>query len=269
MAAHAARLSGQPRGPISGLPKVDAELGGALPPGLHIIHGQPGAGKTAFVLQLAGSCGCPALFISCEMSPLELLRRSTARVTGTYLRRLKTGELPPGDSLALAKRTIAACPQLVLADATRAFADPGWLRDAALATRGEEQNLLVVLDSVHTWADAAPGAAAEYEALNAALASLRALGHMLDCPVLAVAERNRVSMKGGGLNAGAGTRKLEYCAETVLDLARDPDASPDAAGEVPVQLVFAKNRNGAAGKKVELLFNGALQKFTEAGARWS
>jgi replicative DNA helicase len=70
-------------------------------------------------------------------------------------------------------------------------------------------------------------------------------------------------MKKGGLNAGAGTRKLEYGASTVIDLTRDEEAREDAAGEVPVTLRLAKNRNGAAGKAIPVKFHGARQRFRE------
>ena len=39
---------------------------------------------------------------------------------------------------------------------------------------------------------------------------------------------------------------------------------PDAGGEVPVFLTVSKNRNGTAGRKVPLMFHGALQEFREA-----
>ncbi len=263
-AAYEAHQGNTARGALSGFKTLDRELGGCFSAGLHILHGQPGSGKTAFALQVAASCGCPCLFLSCEMSPLELLRRHTARVTGTYLGRLKSGELAPAESLALAKRACGQVPLLALADGTRAYASPSWLRDAALATRGEERHLLVVVDSVHSWAEGAGIDASEYETLNAALLSLRQLSHILECPVLAVSERNRDSMKGGGLSAGAGTRKIEYGAETVLDLTRDMARRDDGAGEVEITLKLAKNRHGAAGKELPFLFHGAKQMFVEA-----
>lgn len=263
-AAWEARVNGTPRGPMSGFASLDRELGGCFSPGLHIVHGQPGSGKTAFALQIAASCGCPALFLSCEMAPLELLRRHTARVTGTYLGRLKSGELAPHDSFKLAHQACAEAPQLALADGTAAYAPPLWLRDAAQATRGEHKHLLIVVDSVHSWAEGAPVEASEYDTLNAALLSLRQLAHWLGCPVLAVAERNRDSMKGGGLSAGAGTRKIEYGAETVLDLTRDMTKREDFTGNAEVKLKLAKNRHGAAGKELDFLFHGAKQSFSEA-----
>ncbi len=262
-AAHDARVQGIARGPVTGFSSIDRELGGALCPGLHIVHGQPGAGKTAFTLQTASSCGCPCLYVTCEMSPLELLRRHTARVTRTFLGRLKTGELTPSDSLQLARRACAEVPLLAMCDATRSYASPRWIRDAALATKGDHPHLLIVVDSLHSWAESAASDAPEYETLNAALVGLRQLAHQLNCPVLAVAERNRGTMNTGGLSAGAGTRKIEYGAETVLDMERDQTKREDAAGEVEITVKFAKNRHGAAGKKVVLYFHGALQKFRE------
>lgn len=270
-AAYRARTEGRPRGPVTGLPALDRELGGALTPGLHIPHAGPGAGKTALVLQIAATCGAPALFVSCEMAPLELFRRHMARVSGTFLGRLKSGELVPGQALSLARQAVAAAPDLALADATCVFAAPAWLRAAAEATRGDAPHLLLVIDSLHAWVDGMPGDAPEYERLNAGIDALRALAATLDCPILAVAERNRASMAAGGLSAGAGTRKLEYAAESVWDLSREKgrdgqELPPDPTGEVTVTLRLLKNRHGTPGRPLPLKFHGALQRFREAEA---
>lgn len=263
--AHDARINNRPRGPVSGLPQLDTILGGNLQRGSNVLHGGPGAGKTALALQIAGSCECPSLYATFEMSVLELARRVTARETGTYLGRLKSGEFTPRDSLALFRQACAHVPLLTFADCTETLADVGWLQQAATAARGDHRHILIVMDSVHSWAETATGAGvSEYDALNAALARLRGLAASLGCAVLAVAERNRASMQSGGLSAGAGTRKFEYGAEAVIDLARPKDAREDASGEVDVVLKLEKNRHGAAGGEVRLRFHGALQRFREA-----
>jgi replicative DNA helicase len=263
-AAYEARLSNSKRGPATGLERLDEALGGTLAQGPHFVHGGPGTGKTALLLQVGATCGAPCLFVTCEMSPLELFRRHVARVTGTFLGRLKSGELEPSVVKALARRAVQEAPYLTIVDATQAFAKPEWLLQAAQVARGEGEHLLVALDSIHAWADGAPGDAPEYERISAAVDALRTLATTLACPILAVAERNRASMDKGGLSAGAGSRKLEYTAESVWDLQRDADATPDAKGEVPVTLRLVKNRNGAAGRKIDVRFHGGLQRFREA-----
>ncbi len=82
-AAAAARAAGHPRGPVTLLRDLDNALGGYLAPGLHILQASPGAGKTAFALQVAATCGFPALFVSAEMGLLEIFRRLVSRSTGT------------------------------------------------------------------------------------------------------------------------------------------------------------------------------------------
>jgi replicative DNA helicase len=263
-AAYEARQSGIARGPVTGLAGVDTVLGGCLSPGVTVLSGNTGVGKTALGLQMATDCGAGCLYVSAEMRPLELLRRITARVTGTYLGRLKSGELSPNASLDLARRAVEYAPCLSIADATQAPAFPTWLWEAAQIARADRAYLLIVIDSAHSWIEGFSEGVDEYFALNSGLAELRKLAARLDCSVLAIAEQNRAAMKagkGGDVNAMAGSRKFEYGAEAVLDLHRKAGAQEDVNGEVEVTLTLAKNRNGAAGKPVSLLFNGALQSF--------
>jgi replicative DNA helicase len=220
--------------------------------------------NTAFALQVAALSPFPALYLSAEMGALELFRRITARVTSTFLGRLRSGELEPQASVALARRAAAAAPLLTLADATQAWAPPEWIMQTTQLVQADASHLLVVVDSVHSWAEFEPNSAGEYDALNAGLAALRRIARTLTCPIVAIAERNRPSMKEGGLSASAGSRKFEYGGESVLSLSRDKETNGDAAGDVAVTLMIEKNRNGAPGKKIKLLFNGALQRFREA-----
>lgn len=263
-AAYEARQNGQPRGPVSGLPGLDTELGGSLPSGVHILHGAPGSGKSALALQIAADCGFPALLCSVEMSALELLRRLAARASGCYLGRFKSGELEPSRAMEYVHQAVSAYPLLALCDATQSAAHPDYLQETAELVRGDTRGFLMVVDSVHSWVESQSGSDTEYDALGAGMARLRKLSGALDCPILAVAERNRATMGKGGLHAGAGSRKLEYGGESVLDLSREEDARPDAYGKVDVILTLAKNRNGAPGRKIPLKFHGACQRFEEA-----
>jgi replicative DNA helicase len=119
------------------------------------------------------------------------------------------------------------------------------------------------VDSLHSWSEGAALGITEYDVLNEAIAQLRRLGTTLSCSVLAIAERNRINMKAGGLSAGAGTRKIEYGAEAVIDLSCEEAARFDVSGEKPVELKIVKNRHGIC-TRVPLRFHGALQRFQPA-----
>lgn len=275
-AQHNAVLSGTPLGPVTGLPKLDRDLAGRLVPGYHVLHGNTAAGKTSFALQVAATCGAPALFVTCEMSPLELLRRVIARAAGVYLGRLKSGEYTRAAFAEYAATALAACPGLALLDATRAYAPADHVQAVAEAWRERHKaaHVLVVIDSLHAWTGGRRdlGDADEYTSLGVAVVELQRMAAALGAPVLVVTERNRMSAAGGGVNAGAGSRKIEYGAETVMGLHRktekDEHGTPrpapfDATGEVDAHVILEKNRHGAGGR-VNLRFHGALQRFTEA-----
>ncbi len=257
-AAHQSHTTGQPRGAVSGIVSLDREMSGAFAPGVHFLHGNAGTGKTALCLQIAANAQCPALFVTCEMATPELLRRLTARVTQTFLGRLKSGEMSGTDVERLALQACQSSPDLAFVDATIGPASPSFIYNCAQIVQKDSQHLLVVVDSLHSWVQGIAGEHSEYEALNAGVSALQQLAHRLNCAILVACERNRDSMKGGGINAGAGTRKIEYGAETVIDLERDSKQTEDASGEVEIKLTLAKNRHGTAGKPILLKFHGAL-----------
>lgn len=264
-ARHEARLTGKPMGAVTGFPKLDDALGGSLAPGLHILHGSPGSGKTAFALQVAALCECPALFVTCEMPPIEMLRRLTARISGQYLGRFKTGEMTPGEARSHAESAVAQVPMLSMLDATSPGISPTDIRTAAETTRRlcpENRHLLIVIDSVHTWVRGFSAGLEEYSALTAGLDALRTIAQEMNCAVLGIGERNRASMQAGGQSAAAGTRSFEYSSESVIELQAKQDCI-DADGRTRVEVLLSKNRNGSPGRKIDMFFTGKLQDFQE------
>jgi replicative DNA helicase len=253
-------------GPITGLNELDKMLGRYLAPGVHIVHGDPGAGKTAFALQIAADCGFPALYVSAEMPMIELARRITARLSQTYLGRFKSGEMPASQASALAKKAFDQCPGLHLMDATSGPARLDFIEKSAslIMERQQADSMLIVVDSAHSWASGLRADESEYEVLSEALAQLRKLASRLACPVITIAERNRANRKQAGMDAAAGTRAFEYGAETVISLGEPEPKEPEPTpGEKRINAVIQKNRHDAAGGHAALAFHGALQKFRE------
>jgi replicative DNA helicase len=228
--------------------------------------GGSGVGKTALALQIASECECPSLYLTCEMTALELLRRSAARVTRTYLGKFKDGTLTGAIVKEKARKAAEGSPDLAIADATKALASDQWIHTVAKAHKAGSPHYLVVIDSLHSWAEGITTGQQDYELISAACRSLRILAANLECPVIAIAEKNRASMGKSTskevVSAGAGSRKIEYGSESVIHL--EAKAFDKATGETPIKLMFAKNRNGAAGEDIDLIFEGGFQNYREA-----
>ena len=270
-----ARASGQAPGPVTGIPTLDEEIGGFLARGLHVLLAAPGAGKTSLALQIAGTCGCPALYVTSEMPRVELLRRIVSRTTRTYLGQLRGGKM---DAAAIANRIRLAaqvCPMLALYDATIATASVADIKEKAdaLMLRFEAKHVLIVVDSVTDWAmstaNSIPDSMAESDErviAERALNGLKSLTSDLSGAVLAIAHRNRAGQGAGGsnrLHAAKGSGRYEYIAESVFDLDRDTGQEPDKEHRTEAKLTLLKNRHGGAGIEIPLYFEGRVQTFTE------
>lgn len=260
-----AHTAGRPLGPnLSSFPTLQSELGGALYPGLHILHGQPGCGKTALALQIAATCQCPALYVTAEMSKRELIVRLMAQVNDIYLGRFRTGEYDPDQLRKFRQNVSSTSPDLFIADATcRDFAaEATWIRNMIPVVRGENEHVLLVIDSVHDWARRIDeNTLSEYECLNLSLDALVELGEQLNLPIIGIAQRNRAAMASGGLSAARGTSGFEYKAWSIWDLASDDDSSDPTSRTIT--LTLSKNRYGSPNRQIPLGFNGPLMTFWE------
>jgi len=258
--------AGRPLGPVTGLRKLDALVSGSLMPGLHILHGSPGSTKSALALTMASQCQAPALFVSCEMGAVEVLRRLIARHTGTYLNRLKTGELTAGAVQDLATKTASTFPLLGIMDAT---AKPApivhiaeaitSLRESPAGQQARAPGAFVVVDSAHTWAARAFPEMEEYQRLAFALDKMEELAQSQRIPLLLIAERSKAATKGGQ-GAAAGHRRFEYSGETVLEIDCKEEKGQDDWQEC--LLTISKNRHGSCGR-IPLRWQGKTQRHEE------
>jgi replicative DNA helicase len=280
-----ARKTGKPFGPVTGLSTLDEQLGGAFQPGLHVVTASPGVGKTAFCLQLACNCGCPAFYVSCEMKPLILFQRIISRVTETRIDVLRntalrdTGVVLPASKMKqLAITAVSSAPDLSLVDASVAFADPDWITREADTQRkaAGSAHTLIVIDSLHSWVAGfrtADGKTLdEYQRLTFAVDALRKVSSTLNSPVIYISEISKDAMKqhekgqSAGLSGAAGNRIIQYQADSVMSLEtklNDGEPVKNDYGLIPVTLRFTKNRNGSPGRKVYLTFDELFQRFEE------
>jgi replicative DNA helicase len=213
------------------------------------------------------------------MPRIELLRRVIARETGTFLGRLRGGEQSREALAKLAERAALNAPQLALFDAHEAAVSEQGnaatcaaiaVKAEALRARFGSKHLLIIVDSVTEWAplatmnEAALSGGSEYSLTESAVNGLRSLASALHCPLIAIAHRHRAGQgkDADRLHSAKGTGRYEYISESVWDLNRDFKVPADRDGRVPAELVILKNRHGATGTTIHMMFEGRLQKFT-------
>lgn len=257
----------------TGFPRLDDALNG-FQPGLHLLAGAPGMGKTSLSLQWAlDACRQPdasAVYVSFENSLPNLLQKALAARMKTSPQHLDRGL---ADLVALQAAASALRPQLArlaLLEGTPALG-VGTIRQAVLeARRRHGGRVLVVLDYLQT---AARGRGQELRlAVGDLLLELRGLANSLEVPVLALASQNRAAGQYGNGGGSAALDSLkesgdaEYSCDTALFL-KPAEKRQAASGCKALDLVISKNRNGPSGLSVPLVFRPDHGIFREEDPR--
>lgn len=256
--------AGRARGPVSRIEPLDTTLGGYFRPGLHGFTGDPGSGKTALALQVAANCGTPAVYVTAEQAPVELLRKVIARVTQTRLEDVRAAT--PAKVRELAAIAARSAPALMLLDATIGPAPANLVEGFAgeLRQRCKTRDVLLIIDALQPWARGL-GDGQEYDLLQAGLTDLVRLTSKLRAPVLVLSHRNRASTgsHASALTAAKGSADFEHMVESALHLAveKDEKAAKFHPGTRRVNVVVGKNRHGPTDVTIPLHFDGDRQTF--------
>lgn len=250
------------RGVKTGVGRLD-EITGGLQPGLTILSGGPGIGKTTLALQIgadAAAEGVPVLYVTFENSPRQLVRKGMGRVGDVNPKEIRRGTVPLKETKAAAKKWREKAHRLAFIEG-RSDLSPGQIRGKArrLLARHEADRCLVVVDYLQLYAKAAndlndsDGLRERVERMGQ---RLREVSMQLRSPVLAISSQSRSAGYSGTGSADLDTLKesgdLEYGADVVAILT-EPDDRQATDPASPVDLTVAKNRNGETGR-VELIF---------------
>lgn len=244
---HELTSEGRPRGPrLAGLGRFHSDH---LPVGLTVLLGDYDTrdARTAFTLQVAATCGCPALLVNTEREPVDVLRRIVARTANTAMHHLE-GEDPPERMRELFTRAAREVPNIALVDATIQRIDPDQIHDAALDVRGQADHLLVVIDTLDAWARITWPDMGEKDALRTAIGHLQSLGRELRCSILGTMHRDLME-KG----------RFPYPADLVLEM--DQGGSTGSYGGVSTTLKVIRSGRGDTGQ-TSLKWSPTFQHFT-------
>ncbi|MEM1007372.1 MAG: DnaB-like helicase C-terminal domain-containing protein [Myxococcota bacterium] len=265
---------------------LEHQLSGGLWPGLHILIGNTGTGKSQWALQIALYAikrECPVLYVALELSPDDVNARLLALQSNIHWSDLWHGKT---HALQNAEKALQELQTLPFHQAT--VPPYGWdytqLHPLANAIQQHYRKPpLIIIDFLQLISH--PPLAREdlRTCIRKTAYVARATARELHCPILMLSStaRDKYNQLAGvegnlferpatlmiGLAKESG--EIEYAADSVLVLAKPPNPKPNTNPEHNlVYLGIAKRRTGKPGAWLPFTFNGA--RFEESTPKdWS
>ena len=254
-------------GLATGLADLDAITEGLVKGEVTVIAGRPSMGKTALALQLAehvAAQGGRVLFVSLEMSAVEIARRLLSGKSGVALSKLRRGDLGRNDAeiaatfgkLNDAANRMASRDRFIVAG--RHVQAVETMRELC----GAHDADLLVVDYLQLLGK--PKAENRQLAVAEISRGLKLLAMERAMPVLAVSQLNRqAESRKDNRPQLADLREsgaIEQDADLVMLLYRADYYDAESADKGKAEVIVAKNRNGATGV-VTLAWRGEVGRF--------
>ena len=250
----------------------DAMSGGLHNGELVILAARPSMGKTAFAMNVAENVvlrgNVPVLFVSLEMSGLELADRllcSVARVNG---HRLRNGTISQDDRKRLVEKAmeISNAPLYVDDAPSRTVSE---IAAVARRIRQREKRLgMIVIDYLQLIDPDNPKDPRQEQVAKIAR-RLKAMAREIEVPVLCLAQLNRQAEEGKDhrprLSHLRESGAIEQDADVVMFVHREEyyhrgDEATQYAGQA--EIIIAKQRNGPVGE-IELIWEKEFTRFSD------
>lgn len=257
----------------TGIAGLDKALDGGLHAGLTVLGAVSSMGKTSLMLQMAdtlASAGRNVLFITIEMSRMELIAKSAVRGTRERARPLLDGKLPEEKVRGLISAYRQKTGGRVELWEPDAPLTPALLDEKVSAFCEQHESPVLFLDYLQLVAPARAGMT-EKQTADAAVAMLKQLARRYDMPVIAASSLNREAYRPGsaepGLSAFKESGSVEYSADLLLVLKYRTDADREnKTAPRHLALTILKNRFGATGESVLLDYEPEKELFRDGAA---
>ena len=258
----------------TGIAGLDKALDGGLHAGLTVLGAVSSMGKTSLMLQMAdtlAAAGRNVLFITIEMSRMELIAKSAVRGTRERARPLLDGRLPEEKVRGLISAYRQKTGGRVELWEPDAPLTPAFLDEKVSAFCAQHESPVLFLDYLQLVAPARAGMT-EKQTADAAVAMLKQLARRYDMPVIAASSLNREAYRPGsaepGLSAFKESGSVEYSADLLLVLKYRTDADREnKTAPRHLALTILKNRFGATGESVPLDYEPEKELFRDGAAK--
>lgn len=258
----------------TGIAGLDKALDGGLHAGLTVLGAVSSMGKTSLMLQMAdtlASAGRNVLFITIEMSRMELIAKSAVRGTRERARPLLDGRLSENKVRSLISAYRQKTGGRVELWEPDAPLTPAFLDEKVSTFCAQHESPVLFLDYLQLVAPARTGMT-EKQTADAAVAMLKQLARRYDMPVMAASSLNREAYRPGsaepGLSAFKESGSVEYSADLLLVLKYRTDADREnKTAPRHLALTILKNRFGATGESIPLDYEPEKELFRDGAAK--
>lgn len=258
----------------TGIAGLDKALDGGLHAGLTVLGAVSSMGKTSLMLQMAdtlAAAGRNVLFITIEMSRMELIAKSAVRGTKERARPLLDGKLPEEKVRGLISAYRQKTGGRVELWEPDVPLTPAFLDEKVSAFCAQHESPVLFLDYLQLVAPARAGMT-EKQTADAAVAMLKQLARRYDMPVMAASSLNREAYRPGsaepGLSAFKESGSVEYSADLLLVLKYRTDADREnKTAPRHLALIILKNRFGATGESIPLDYEPEKELFRDGAAK--
>ena len=258
----------------TGIAGLDKALDGGLHAGVTVLGAVSSMGKTSLMLQMAdtlASAGRNVLFITIEMSRMELIAKSAVRGTRERARPLLDGRLSENKVRSLISAYRQKTGGRVELWEPDAPLTPAFLDEKVSTFCAQHESPVLFLDYLQLVAPARAGMT-EKQTADAAVAMLKQLARRYDMPVMAASSLNREAYRPGsaepGLSAFKESGSVEYSADLLLVLKYRTDADKEIkTGPRHLALTILKNRFGATGESIPLDYEPEKELFRDGAAK--
>lgn len=247
----------KPAGISSGVDTLDMILGGFLKGSVYVLGAGTGRGKSVMGLQFAlaaASEGSKVVYVSLEMSHVDLTRRAVASKSGVNPGKIKSGRLGERDLTAM---TDAFAWLARLRDNITIYDQPGlslYQLAASIQQIRQSQGVDLVIVDYLQLIRIDEGHSREREVATIS-SGLVALARSHDVPLIAISQLNQ----DGRIRE---SRAVEHDAAAVMKIVYPEDNWKEGGEPVDCELSVVKHRHGRTGR-VPLTFMRSEQRFVE------
>lgn len=254
--------NGYAPGYSSGLPDLDALIGGLVKKDLIVVAGRASMGKTwlggHLAMQVASKYKLPVVFFSAEMSKEALTKRFLASLSGINAQRLMWNGPRENewDAVSAAIGKLAEMP-IIIDDTPGTSLTPASMRAVLRRVQAQHSKIgLVVLDYIQLLGERNAGNRAQD--VGAIAGHCKAIAKEFDCPFVALAQINR-GVEGRNdkrpmMSDLKDSGDIEQDADLAICLYRDEYYNEETEAKGQIELIVRKQRNGALGA-AKALFN--------------